>query len=1833
MKTRIWYKSLIFIIIILLPTLAVLAEPQSPKVVRVINSANPEPPIYNWHPHNRLGIEKGAFAGVKSFNRVLIREENGDVLEVPFFHFTARDLGEIMNRMAKFPSETKVIDYTPGESPIVELHAANLNLGPLEKWPNQGVIGGNFHSMNVPPVVEDINGRRAVHFDCNQWYFDTRYNAMVLDTMPVDALKDGKPFTLSVWVLHPKDPDPDDGEMIMSWHTRGGNNGTGLDWRMSGAWGDFSVGGLGTDLTMDPPYTAKPMTEWTHMAYVYTGGGINGELRLYINGRLTGIARSQFLPEFRDPSDITTNSVVIKGYLNTISEDVAAYVRGYIGEYDAHHFGQLRHIGRWDQMKEIGLTKRGEFSIPFSDLKPGTRYYYRIFASLNPESYVQPYDPTRRWANGVGSFITATADGKPGQILPIDQDRYIFLGVQWGSRWYLSYPGPAGFFRGYISDLKLYDRALSDEEIRRDANMLAAYDGTPKDGSRILVDSTDFTWKSGTSAAAKYRFYLTTDKEKIANETTNFQEVAECKIANVKLTPGRTHYWRIDTLDANGNILAKGQIWQFHVAYGEPTNPNPEDKSSTSATGYFRWVQTINTIRDQKLLYSTDPDAVEKGTASIINIGKDSRECFAPNKAILPGETWYWRVETVLSDGQVVPGPIWSFNTIDYFTPEFDGPVSEPYPEGITPSRASKVIKSLGYPTISTPRADEASLRDIAHATKRFLQKSVELRNMLASHPCATTISSQEGPPCVDGFWCGSYGGLPNWNMTMHEMGHQILMNGLGPMEPDFYNRLKEVFNSHANNNAWLGDYASANIDENIACSAHQFISGTGREALLKDDPPTYYLLAQYMPGDLAVELHTAYGLTINEAGNITQWKNRGGVEDRVANGQGYAPMVNTVGTFKAIGMPKLCTTDGATAIAFGGSDAFIWDRGLQYGFEGNRAWSVEIWAYKTSEVSKDELLVGWGPADKGVRFYWGKSSRVWNVGDNESDWPIKPTLGKWHHIVFIFEGGGLQNTEGAMRLFLDGTEILNKAYKLNLAPNMPVELGGIVSEGNVESGFNGAISHIRIYNYAISYSQVTEHYTTERRGYERTSPPNIGGRLLVDLDATQLEETGTEDHFPLYPASLHKPWVRSWANRGILQGRFYNDVTNQWHYSGSTPIYKEVAGIQAVQFAGKDHMIGLTSYCLPAIKIGTIEATVFSDAASPDEVIMEWGNFVLDASFLNKGWQHIAVTFSETKPSVFVNGIKVGEITTAAIQNNSDHIHLGGHFDLLRERWSRHFNGALAEIRIHEQTLTPDQILSNANCSPALAAHTPNPPNGAKVVVARKPALSWIPGLNTKEAEPVFLGEDSKKLELLGTFKPGELKPNLSSNKRYFWKVGNGPVWSFETTYGELVNLSANGLADGTLSSWQNKGIAGGAFVPANRGNLLGMDVKIYNGVKALRLTKGKSMRFQTDAKKLQTDHNNQFTISFRVTSDNWTEESPILSFGKQGAETRIWFGTGAEDRRMLTVGGSVPLPIDQRYSNDQLKMIYPEGCNARMTYVWKTITLTYNNGIAELWYNRHRIDRRKIDLSSNVLDNLVFGWDAPQCNGNIFLNNLQIYDRALKQTDIEQLINHKNVDKTNPIIYITADDLESGSRIASLKNHGTLKGIFTTQPEIDRRPKVGQTNGRKAVIFDGKAMMTSTFILPDALANAKPFTVEIWALQDEPSQDARLLAFSQETSERHTSFAMGSTADARSIVRTFSSADWKIDPEEQVKQWVHLAWVYEGGQFSKIRLYRNGKLNAEYDFKTIDTIGGYPMSIGGIMSPALAEKSLFKGAIAEIRIFDYPRTPEEIATDATLN
>jgi hypothetical protein len=130
------------------------------------------------------------------------------------------------------------------------------------------------------------------------------------------------------------------------------------------------------------------------------------------------------------------------------------------------------------------------------------------------------------------------------------------------------------------------------------------------------------------------------------------------------------------------------------------------------------------------------------------------------------------------------------------------------------------------------------------------------------------------------------------------------------------------------------------------------------------------------------------------------------------------------------------------------------------------------------------------------------------------------------------------------------------------------------------------------------------------------------------------------------------------------------------------------------------------------------------------------------------------------------------------------------------------------------------------------------------------------------------------------------------------------------------------------------------------------------------------------------------------------------------------------------------------------------------------------------------------------------------------------------------------------------------------------------------------------------------------------------------EEDRGGLLAAFGKRVTRRSAMFGFGGR-NRGGLMRGAPGVDWKTDGEVTGK-WVHLAWVYDGGPRTNVRLYRDGKLNAQRDFMTMDTIGDYPMYLGGIMNPRAGAESMFKGGIASVRAYDYARTPGEIAAAA---
>ena len=138
-----------------------------------------------------------------------------------------------------------------------------------------------------------------------------------------------------------------------------------------------------------------------------------------------------------------------------------------------------------------------------------------------------------------------------------------------------SAPNGGNIFPGMIDDVRLYNKALTQEDIalvmRGDPKL--AWVPSPADGSTPDVDNAlPLSWSAGDEASS-HEVYFGTDADAVENaDTSDTTGVYRGRQNGTSFTPAEgvewgagPYYWRIDENNADGTVT-KGRIWSFTVA-------------------------------------------------------------------------------------------------------------------------------------------------------------------------------------------------------------------------------------------------------------------------------------------------------------------------------------------------------------------------------------------------------------------------------------------------------------------------------------------------------------------------------------------------------------------------------------------------------------------------------------------------------------------------------------------------------------------------------------------------------------------------------------------------------------------------------------------------------------------------------------------------------------------------------------------------------------------------------------------------------------------------------------------------------------------------------------------------------------------------------------------------------------------------------------------------------------------------------------------------------------------------------------------------------------------
>jgi len=273
-------------------------------------------------------------------------------------------------------------------------------------------------------------------------------------------------------------------------------------------------------------------------------------------------------------------------------------------------------------------------------------------------------------------------------------------------------------WKGYIDEVRIYNHALSQQEIKAVMGAYTAVGPDPKNGALHIDPKSILSWDAPASATNPiYDIYLGTDPNFADDTPVSAGQADTSYDPSPDLQFATTYYWRVDVND-NGQIY-EGPVWSFTTA-GLASNPIPADgaviitlpdlrwEGDDAATSYDVYLGTSESavadagrlagdingdgpvdLRDIELLgeqwlisppcgedpiaeldgngevnfadfavlaydWLQEPDPAFKGNRSI--------EAFNPGK-LEPYTTYYWRVDEVnnCEPGSPWKGDVWSF--------------------------------------------------------------------------------------------------------------------------------------------------------------------------------------------------------------------------------------------------------------------------------------------------------------------------------------------------------------------------------------------------------------------------------------------------------------------------------------------------------------------------------------------------------------------------------------------------------------------------------------------------------------------------------------------------------------------------------------------------------------------------------------------------------------------------------------------------------------------------------------------------------------------------------------------------------------------------------------------------------------------------------------------------------------------------------------------------------------------------------------------------------------------------------------------------------------------
>lgn len=209
------------------------------------------------------------------------------------------------------------------------------------------------------------------------------------------------------------------------------------------------------------------------------------------------------------------------------------------------------------------------------------------------------------------------------------------------------------------------------------------------------------------------------------------------------------------------------------------------------------------------------------------------------------------------------------------------------------------------------------------------------------------------------------------------------------------------------------------------------------------------------------------YGLILHfDAGNTASYPGTGTTWNDLSGNNSNGTLFNGVGYDNA----------NVGSLVFDGVDDYITATSILNQTPTNQEWTVSATVNLVSSVSSTTQILA--NLDSGVELVHGATNKMLlyiNSGVNDyydyGNFNLKDGL--WHVVTFVF-----QNSIGRREIYVDGTLVSTTGPNLTSTPN------ALPATTRIGSSLNGKIGDFRIFNRALSSSEVNQYFNNLRGRY-----------------------------------------------------------------------------------------------------------------------------------------------------------------------------------------------------------------------------------------------------------------------------------------------------------------------------------------------------------------------------------------------------------------------------------------------------------------------------------------------------------------------------------------------------------------------------------------------------------------------------------------------------------------------------------------------------------------------------------------------------------------------------